>query len=376
MRVLHVSSDYTPGGATRYLLTLLSQPVFSGADVTVACPMGGGLAHAVERLGIPLVTFQRGDRSFDAGLVLQLARLISSRRFDVVHSHASASSRLAARITGCRNTVVTRHTIGGDLPRSPIRRAFTSIAQVSLASRFIAISRAISRRLLDEGVPGSRIETIYNGVDIPLIEREALVLDVRPDIDSMVRDSTVRGASPIIGTLGRLSPEKGHEFLVRAFADVLTEFPGAALVIVGQGGERDKLARLAGELGIAERVLFTGYRENSSAYLKAFDVFAMPSLSEGLGLAMLEAMTLRKPVIASNTGGIPEVIEDGANGLLVPPADAVALSRGIASLLKNPSLSANLASAGRKTVEERFSARTMAERTLSVYHRLLERGER
>ncbi|MGE5484559.1 MAG: glycosyltransferase [Ignavibacteriales bacterium] len=367
MKVLQVSSDYTSGGASRYLLTLLSQPAFRDIDVTVACPDGGNLALEVKRLGIPLVTFPQKDRSFDARLVFELAALIRRGRFDVVHSHASVSSRLAARLSGRRNIVVTRHTIGGELSPNPLKRALTAVAQVSLASRFIAISQAIRQRLLDEGVPGHRIETIHNGVDITLVEREASTLDVRRELGAICR-----GSSPVIGTLGRLSPEKGHEFLVKAFAAVLREFPGAILVVVGQGDERGRLERLAGELGVAEHVVFTGYRENAAAYVNAFDVFVMPSLSEGLGLAMLEAMTLRKPVIATNTGGIPEVVAHGVNGLLVPPGDPAALSLAIAGLLRDGSLAAGLAAAGRKTVEDRFDAQSMADKTVDVYRRLLD----
>lgn len=349
------------------MLTLLSQPAFRGIDVTVACPAGGMLALEVGRLGIPLVTFPQKDRSFDPRLVYELAALIRRRGFDVVHSHASISSRLAARLSGHCNIVVTRHTIGGELSNNPLKRALVAAAQVSLASRFIAISGAIRQRLLDEGVPGHRIETIHNGVDITLIEREASVLDIPLELEA-----ACHGSSPVIGTLGRLSPEKGHEFLVRAFAAVLREFPRAILVVVGQGDERDRLERLAVELGVKEDVVFAGYRDNASACVNAFDLFVMPSLSEGLGLAMLEAMALRKPVIATNTGGIPEVVTDRVNGLLVPPGDPQALSRAIVEILRDRSLAARLAGAGRKTVEDRFDARSMADRTVGVYRSLLE----
>ncbi len=367
MRVLHVSSDYTLGGASRYLLTLLAQPAFAGVDVTLACPEGGRLAREAERLGIPLATFPQKDRSFDAGLVLNLATMIRRRRFDIVHSHASLSARLAARLAGCSRIVVTRHTIGGEPTENPLKRRLAAAAQARLASRFIAISEAIRRRLLDEGVPDYRIETIHNGVDIGLVEREASGLDVRAEFDA------IPGGTPsaIIGTVGRLSPEKGQEFLVRAFAAILPEYPGALLVVVGQGNERERLERLAEDLGIAGRVVFTGYRENASAYVDAFDVFVMPSISEGLGLALLEAMTLRKPVVATYTGGIPEVVEDGVNGLLARPGDAGSLAFAIARLLKDRLLAARLAGAGRRTVEERFDARIMAEKTVNLYRRLL-----
>lgn len=367
MKVLHVSSDYTLGGASRYLLTLLSQPAFQDIDVVLACPEGGPLAEKAARRGIPLFLFDRGDRSFDPRLILSLARLIRSSRFDIIHSHASLSARIAAKLAGNRRIVSTRHTIGMSPPPAGLKLQVTGAAQRLLASRFIAISGAVRERLLEEGVPASRIDTIHNGVDVETIEEAAAQSTGR------VSDAP---DTRVVGTLGRLSPEKGHENLVRCFPRVLECVPEATLVVAGHGPERARLEVVARRAGISSKVAFTGYQENAPLCLKAFDVFVMPSLSEGLGLALLEAMALGRPVVATAAGGIPEIVTSEVNGLLVPPDDTEGLASAIVRLLSDPALAARLGQAGRNTVVERFSARSMAEKTVAVYRRLLDEVQR
>ncbi|MCR4398000.1 MAG: glycosyltransferase [Firmicutes bacterium] len=362
MRVLHVSSDYTLGGAGRHLLTLLRQPEFRGLDVAVACPEGGCLAREIRRMGVPFTPLEPRDRSFDIGAVSRLVALIRERRFDIVHSHASASARVAARLCAHPRIVVTRHTIGRYPPPRGARKALAAAAQTLLATRFIAVSHAVRQRLLDEGIPARMIETIHNGIDVADVRREAAV----PGPAGGPRRPRLT-----IGSLGRLVPEKGHDILVRAFAEVSSSVPEAVLVLVGDGPERPRLERLAHEMGLSGRVVFAGYQDNALARVDSFDIFAMPSLSEGLGLALLEAMALGKPVVAARTGGIPEIVTDGENGVLVPPGDAPALARALLGLLRDPRRAERLAAAGLDTVQARFNARTMAEKTVALYRRLL-----
>ena len=380
MRVLHVSSDYTIGGASRYILTLLKQPEYSSAvDAAVACPEGGPLWAELKNMGGEVTGFPQRDRSLDPALVLRLVGFIKRNRFDIVHTHASLSARLAARLSGGPRIVVTRHTL---LPGRATategllrhvswaaRYSIAGTAQALLADRFIAVSHAVRRSMLDDGIPESMIETIHTGVEVEALKREAEQLDGRSAVAAMAGPAWEPGA-PVVGTVGRLSREKGHETLVRAAPHILSVVPNAVIVIVGQGEERARLEALARDLGVVGRVCFAGYQENAAAWLNAFDLFVMPSLGEALGIALLEAMALGKPIVASDTGGIPEVVRAGVNGVLVAPGDPLHLAAAVTGLLGDPESSSRMAAAGRRIVQESFTAAAMAKKVAAVYERV------
>ena len=176
--------------------------------------------------------------------------------------------------------------------------------------------------------------------------------------------------APIVGCIGALVEHKGHRYLVHAAADIVRAVPEARVVILGEGELRVELTRLIHELGLERHVLLPGFRPDVLSLLKAFDVFVMPSITEGLGTSILDAMACSKAVVASAVGGIPEVVEREATGLLVPPRDASALGAAIVRLLRDPALAARFAAAGRARVEQRFTAERMVQETLDVYHRL------
>ena len=157
---------------------------------------------------------------------------------------------------------------------------------------------------------------------------------------------------------------------MHAAADIVRAVPDARVVILGEGDLRDELSRLIHELGLERHVLLPGFRPDVLSLLKAFDVFVMPSITEGLGTSILDAMACTKAVVASDVGGIPEVVERDVTGLLVPARDASALGAAIIRLLRDPALTGRLAAAGRARVERRFTADRMVQETLDLYRRL------
>jgi len=378
-RVAHIISDLNIGGAGRYLLTLIRQSAFRDYDMTVLCPEGGALIEALRSesrsTGVRVCGLSVADRSFDMGLVSELYAHLRANRYDLVHTHASLAGRIAAASLGHRNIVLTRHSITwGEAASAPalrgLRRLVNRVVQTRLSAAFIAVSHAVRERLLEEGIPENRVYTIHNGVDIEEVEQEAAC----PDSD--ITALRARLSNPVVGSLGRLSREKGHEVFVRAMPLVLTSVPQATFVIAGEGPEKPRLQSLARELGVEDKVTFTGYVSRAAAVMNVFDVFVMPSLSEGLGLAMLEAMVLRKPVVATRTGGIPEVIEDGSNGLLAAVGDPASLAECVVRLLQDSDLARRVSGEGRRTVETRFSASEMARKTAALYAALLDRSSR
>lgn len=179
------------------------------------------------------------------------------------------------------------------------------------------------------------------------------------------------GQRPILGAVGRLSTEKDHATLVEAFGLLIASGLDARLVIIGEGPERPRLEALAQRLGVSDRVLLPGFVPSARAYMPLFDVFVLPSLTEGLPLTLLEAMLAGTPVIATPVGGVPHTLEDGDSGLIVPPGDPDALERALRRMLAGPDFARGLAARARRQVETRFTGAVMVQRYVDLYERLL-----
>ena len=226
--------------------------------------------------------------------------------------------------------------------------------------RLIAVSHAIVRKIDEEGRVGAPVSLVYNGVDLHRYDHQEPCCTLREEY----------GLSPdsqIVGCVARLEAEKGHRTLLEAWPAVLARVPEARLLVVGEGSLRDDLERQAAQLGIADRVVFAGRRDDIPAVTAALDVAVLPSYREAQGLVVLEAMALSRPIVASNVGGIPEMIEDGVSGLLVPPHDPAALADAIARLLLDHPLADTLARNGHDVVHERFSAELMVRTVEDIY---------
>ena len=214
------------------------------------------------------------------------------------------------------------------------------------------------------GVPASRCELLENGVDLEDYVRKQTVAEAKRAL----------GFDPgrlVIGAVGRLSPEKGFDLLIRAVASLLQEGLEASLVIVGDGAQQAALAGLAAELGCEKHVHLVGYQANTSRWYEAMDVFALSSLREGLPNVLLEAMALQVPVVATRIAGVPRLIESETNGLLVEPGRPEELASALGRLAQSPELRARLQTAGRATVERRFSFAARMDRIARFYDRLL-----
>lgn len=319
---------------------------------------------AARACGIRTAEFRLRGR-FDADGIQQIRDFLQKRQVRVVHCHGYkadaygwlASRRLpVARIATCHGW--TAHTgavrIYEALDKSVFLRAF---------HRVIAVSGPIQKGLLRRGHRKNKIVLIPNGLDLsrfPFRQGRAS------------GPLGVPARKEIIVSVGRLSPEKGHVHLLHAAGSVLRERPEALFVLVGAGLEEKVLARLADDLGVADRVLLAGARSDVSEVLAQCDVFVNPSLKEGLPMAVLEAMAVGVPVVATSVGDVPEVVKDGETGLLVPAGDAEALARGILRVLTDPQEAASRAGAARTLVEREYPVQRMAVRTEEVYVEALE----
>jgi glycosyltransferase involved in cell wall biosynthesis len=353
-QILLVIDSLDIGGAERHLVDLATCLDERGYGVEVACSAAGPLADELGERSIPLhvLCAAKVKRRTDARFALALRRLVAARRPDLVHAHLYASANAAALATVGTGIplVVTDQT---EAPWRSWHARLASRWVYRRAARVIAVSEAI-RECLGEGygVPAEKIAVVRNSVTPP------------PDDG---RRGAPRPGGPVVGTVARLQPEKGLCFLLDAVPAIAAEVPGVRFVLVGDGPLRGELREQARRLGVEERVEFLGNRADARRLLDGFDVLVLPSISEGTPLTIVESMLAGVPVVASGVGGIPEQLDDGRTGLLVPPGDAHALARAVTRTLTEPGLAGELASAARAWARVELGHERMVERIESVY---------
>ena len=362
-KVLHVITDTNIGGAGRYLLNLVSYSDPSRFEMAVACPGGGKLQRQLLDLGIRVYELAGGEKSLRLADINQVRHIKAQENPAVVHTHASFSGRIAGKLSGCQ-VVFTRHGIG-KVKKDTLHRFMAHVTTKLFTDAVIAVSRAVKVSMIDTGFPADMIKTIHNGIDLKGYDEVAPTLRVKYNIS---KDES------IIGTVARLVPEKGCEYGIKAMPHILKEFPDTRLIIVGDGPLRPTLEELCRELGVADRIMFLGYRKDVEGLVADFDIFMMPSLTEGLSLALLEVMALGKPSVATEVGGTPEVIRSGTNGLLVPSKDERALARAVGDLLSSEIQAQKMGMMAKETVAKGFTAKLMADKTMDVYDEILRKA--
>ena len=361
IRVVQILATGTNGGAQEHLFGLVSRMDKSRYDVSIVALSPGSAVRKLERAGFDVLVIDELD---DAIAVGALAAHLVDVRADVIHNHMYRAELVGTRAAialgevGHRRPYVvsTVHSsrIRSDEDRQELRDLTTRMDQL------IAVSKMIEHKLEDEGRTGAPIRLIYNGVDLSRYDDQEACCTL-PDEYGM------EPGSEIVGVVARLEPEKGHPTLLEAWPLVLRSVPDAYLLIVGEGSRREALEAQARELRIAHRVVFTGRRDDVPAVTAALDVAVLPSYREAQGLSILEAMALSRPVVASNVGGIPEMITDGVTGLLVPPHEPAALAAGIVRLLVDHPLADTLGRAGHDLVHDRFCIQLMVNAVEAIY---------
>ena len=367
-RILHIQKVAGIAGSENHLLTLLpslSKCGYQPTMLVLADPEDRPESFMEKMRDLHIETHLIPMSSdVDPFLVVQLIRYLKKYQFDVIHTHlfhADIYGTLAAKLVGFQPIISTKH--GFNPWRSQPLYAFLDRVAAVYQQQLIVISQAIGKWLVDvEGLPESKMQVVHYAIDI--------------DKFCGNRQSTEELLTiprPIIGTVTRLLHQKGVHVLLDAFAKCLENYPTASLVIVGDGVERARLEARARTLGVAARTHFLGYAAHPklSAIARAFDIFAFPTFGEGFGLVLLEAMTLGKPVVASNVMAIPEIAIEGETGLLVPPNDSNSLSQALLKLMSDPNLCQQLGRAGRQRVEREFTVESMVQKTIRVYEDVL-----
>jgi glycosyltransferase involved in cell wall biosynthesis len=366
---------------TRFVVQFTDSQEFGGAENSLLLLMSGlggrgwrtmllhhdqpgleALVRGASRLGISCQTVPRLRGPLVGAHLQRTIRLLRAERPAIFHAHltwplACSPGLLAATLARVPAIVATVQ-LAGTLPTGlaiPFLRRFAP----RLVDRYVAVSDAVAEQLPDLiGVDGSKIRVVHNGIDVA-----AHVARAR-------RDGALRRQGSTVLTTARLERRKGHRYLLEAASLV----PGVRFLLAGDGPERSELEEKIQRAGLGDRVMLLGYREDIPKLLECCDVFAFPSLDEGLPLAVLEAMAARRPVVASAIPSIAEVITHGQTGLLVPPGDPVALAQAIQSLLEDSALVDRLTVAARQRVERSFTVDAMARGVCSVYEELVREG--
>ncbi len=361
MNLLQVDTEIRWGGGQQQVAHLCEGLAGKGHRVVLVCHRDGILRHRVESAAVrvlPLASFGEVDPRG----VFGLARIIRSQRFDLMHMHSSRAHTMgvvAGALTRFRPRVVSRR-----FNHSPRRDPFNRWKYGSGIDRVVAISRAVQQSLIDAGFDSADIDLVPSGIVPPDRVAGARV--------AVFEEFNLPPEARLAICVANLVEIKGHRTLIEAVRLLRGEWPGLRVLFAGDGPLRRNLEALSHDAGVEDHILFAGFRTDIDRLLSAADLAVCPSLTEGLGLSILDALAMELPVAASETGGIPEIVRHDETGLLVPPGEPDPLAKAVEKLLSNPEESARLGRNGRRMVLEKFSVQAMVDGTEAVYHRLLE----
>ncbi len=360
IRILHVDSERSWRGGQNQILLLLRRQRARGDDPHLSVPADSALAARATAEGFPVhPVAMRG--TWDLGSVFALARTLRAVRPDVVHWHAArahAIGAMASLLHPAPARVLSRRV------QLPVRRTIGSRLLYALpVERIAAISEAVRGALVESGVAAERIDVVPSGIDPPAAFTAAARSDLR-------RNLGIQEADTVAVTVAALSPGKGHRDLLRAMVAVSPRAPSLKLWIVGEGPLRAELEREGRLLGLEGSVQFLGFRTDIQALLQAADFFCLATRHEGLGSSILEAMAAGLPVVATRVGGIPEIVEDGRTGVLVPLSDPAAFAESLERMASDPGLRVRMGELARARAGL-FGADRTAEGTYGVYRAAL-----
>jgi glycosyltransferase involved in cell wall biosynthesis len=356
LSILHVDPERRWGGGQVHLVELCRRIQELGAKQMVACHPGGPLQRALEAEGFATVPVAIRN-ALDVRAVVRLRRVLRAVAPNIVHFHTAHAHAMSLWLPRAhRSFVVTRHM------DYPPRNAFLYNSAVD---GVIAICEAVRGSLLGVGVEPLRVKVIYLGIDATPFPASA---DERRE---QRRAWGVADDEVVVVTAAVLEARKGHRFLIDAIAALRKRTgPRARFVFCGDGSQRTALAAQVRAAGLEEHILMLGFSAQMARVLAAADLFVLPSLAEGLPMAIMEAMASRLPVVATRVSGTPEIVAHGVTGLLVPPADPRALATALVDLLGSAGRRAELGQRGRERVEQQFTSTRMAREFVAYYESL------
>lgn len=366
---MHVIDSAGIYGAEKMVLNLMKEQQGLGAEpvlLSIEDSPKESLAEESERRGLKTVRFPsaRGFRISSALAIVERARELGA---DIIHSHGYKGDILLGALPRSVRKKPVVSTVHGWIQIKRFSKIWVYKLIDGLCLRRLDAVVSVNGLPLDVG--GTDQYDVRNGIP-ELVFATGRVLDEDKEIKNFI------GKGFIVGALSRLSEEKGLFYLIEAIGILSARGIDAKLAVIGEGPERQRLEELASRRGISERVLLAGYRTDAHNYIKSFDVFVIPSLSEGLPITLLEAMQAEVPIVATRVGGIPGVLENGRLGALAAPGSPEGLADAIARVMKAQNEAKEKARAARKTALEKYSSSRMAKDYIEIYERVLEKWKR
>src|SRR3972149_8851754 len=373
INILHIYQNSKIGGVQQQLLSLLkaySRERFNPIFLCLGPKEEMGKEIEETKIGFIPLNKLRYNR-FSPGIVLELHRLMKKKQIHVVRTHRYRSNlygRLAAFLAGVPVIIAAIHD-NYRTDKRPKRRIMNRILS-KITDKIVAVSEDVKEDIIRyDSIDSSKIEVIPNGIDVERFNPEKNTTDIRKEFS--LEDDDI-----VIGFIGRIVPAKGLEYLLNALPYLKEEFKSIKLLIVGEGSLVEELKERAKKNNIFDNILFIGRRRDIPEILASINIFVMPSIAEGLPNALLEAMAMGKPIVTTEVGGIPEIVKNGFNGLLVPPRDTLSLSKAIKRFLGNDRLAAKLGQAARDLVHDNLSIKAIAQKWQSLYVSILKEKAR
>jgi glycosyltransferase involved in cell wall biosynthesis len=354
------------GGGQVSLLGLLDKLDKDKFRPIVVCPSDGSLSKKLRNSNInthiiKMQSLRRLNFFNFYGSVSRLREPLINEQIDLVHANGSRAAVYAGIAARREKIPLVWHVRIAD--RDILLDRFLA----GLSTQIIAISEAVAKRFSWMHDIESKVKTVYNGIDLEKFNPSLSGINIKSEFKLSL-------TTPLIGTVGRLDWYKGHKYLLKAARIVVDNVPECQFLIVGEGEKRKELEGLSDKLNLNNNVIFTGYREDIPEILASLDLFVLPSVSEGLGRSIIEAMAMGKAVVATNAGGIPEVVKDGQTGILVPAKNEHKIAEAILELIRDKDRMTKMGLFGRELLKVKFDIKINVEEIQNIYLQILNNG--
>ena len=360
IKVLHIDTEKSWRGGQQqaaYLLEAMSQ---QGYDTSLVCQPKSAIERYCQDKALPYVPITMyGEIDFVAGF--RISRICRENNFNILHLHSShaLSNGLWAKLFYSKLKLIAVRRVDFHIKNN-------WFSQFKYKNRWlnkiVCISHGIEKILLEDGVPAPKLVTIHSGIDIYRFKKVVPPADFRQKLG-------VPQNNILVGTIAAMAKHKDYPNLLKAAKIVMEQNDEISFCAIGDGPEKVRVIKLADELGLGNRFIFTDFREDIGNFLKSFDIFVLASKKEGMGTSILDAQSVGLPVIACETGGIPEIISHGENGMLVPPKNEVRLAEAIQLLVQDRQLSKTLGQNALKSVKK-FDVRLSVEKNIRLYKQI------
>ncbi len=363
LNLLFINTITWYGGGEVWLINAMKEFIRRGHNVTLICRPRAKILHYAEQNNIDAMTIKmRGD--VDPFTIIKMAGILRRKKIDIILTNLEKELRIsgiAALFAGVK-AVISRK--GVDLPiKNRLQYRFT---YNKLASVIVANSQATKKTVLKNApwLNQDKISVIYNGCDPELFSKEN-TKDLRDELG-------IPQQFPLIGFVGRLNVQKGIVYILEAFEQVFEKIPSAQLLMVGTGDLKEEIETTAKEKGFSRNIHLIGFRDDIPNVMRTIDLLILPSVWEGFGIVLIEAMAAEKPCVTTNISSMPEIVIDGQTGIVVPSKDANKLADAIINLILNPSLAKKMGGEGKKVVQAKFTLQKMISRYEQLFYEYMD----